>query len=365
MVIASLRFKRAIGSEEAKRIRKNETEDIVRRYGVISPNRITIHNYPVSHPITAFNASITYDEEEDVLKVYARIILGYYMYVSSIIEFEVPLHDLFNGYVNINSYVGRIIIYPSTKYDVWGTEDPRVYKVRGKLYMTYTGRSINYFSPIRVNRTVPVTAVYDEALRNWIKRFVFIPSANVFGRIISDKDAFLHEMGDGKLYFLHRPHLIDDTLRLVISKLDPRILSTNEMGIKEIEVVDAVEVLDVMPFEGKLGWATPLVNMGDKKLITLIHAIDKERLMYRVFAAQLSLSDDEVVLEAVTPRYIMEPTTPYELIGDRPLTIFPCGAVKISKDEVVISYGAADYMIGLGILSLNNLMAELDKGRIY
>jgi len=31
----------------------------------------------------------------------------------------------------------------------------------------------------------------------------------------------------------------------------------------------------------------------------------------------------------------------------------------------VISYGAADYMIGLGILSLNNLMAELDKGRIY
>jgi len=365
MVIASLRFKRAIGSEEAKRIRRNETEDIVRRYGVISPNRITIHNYPVSHPITAFNASVTYDEEEDVLKLYARIILGYYMYVSSIIEFEVPLHDLFNGYVNINSYVGRIIIYPSTKYDVWGTEDPRVYKVRGKLYMTYTGRSINYFSPIRVNRTVPVTAVYDETLRNWIKRFAFIPSANVFGRIISDKDAFLHEMGDGRLYFLHRPHLIDDTLRLVVSKLDPKILSTDEMRIKEVEVVDAVEVLDVMPFEGKLGWATPLVNMGDKKLITLIHATDKERLAYRVFAAQLSLSDDEVVLEAVTPRYIMEPTTPYELIGDRPLTIFPCGAVKISKDEVVISYGAADYMIGLGILSLNNLMAELDKGRIY
>ena len=47
-MIASLRFKRAIGSEEAKRIRRNETEDIVRRYGVISPNRITIHNYPVS-----------------------------------------------------------------------------------------------------------------------------------------------------------------------------------------------------------------------------------------------------------------------------------------------------------------------------
>jgi len=364
-VIASLRFKRAIGFDEAKGIRRNETEDIVRRYGVISPNRITIHNYPVSHPITAFNASVIYDEEEDVLKIYARMILGYYMYVSSIIEIEVPLHDLFNGYVNMNSYVGRIVVYPSTKYDIWGTEDPRVYKIRGKLYMTYAGRSINYFSPIRVNRTVPVTAVYDEDLRNWIKRFVFIPSANIFGRIITDKDAFLHEMGAGKLYFLHRPHLIDDTTRLMMSKLDPKILSMSEMKIEEVEVADAVEVLDPMPFEGKLGWATPLINIGDRGLIALIHATDREQLAYRVFAAQLSLSDDEVVLEAVTPRYIMEPTRPYELIGDRPLTIFPCGAAKISKDEVVISYGAADYMIGLGILSLNSLMAELDKGRIY
>ena len=364
-MISSLRFKRAAGFEEAKKIRKNETEDLVGRFGVISPNRITIHNYPVSHPITSFNASVVYEEEDETLKLYARMILGYYMYVSSIIEVEVPLHDLFNGYVNMNSYVGRIVIYPSTKYDIWGTEDPRVYKVRGKLYMTYTGRSINYFSPIRVNRTVPVTAVYDEDLKNWIKRFVLIPSAKVFGRIITDKDAFLHEMGDGKLYFLHRPHLIDDTTRLMISKLDPKILSMGGMKVEEVEIDNAVEVLDLMPFEGKLGWAAPLVNIGDKKLITLIHATDKEQLAYRVFAAQLSLSDHEVVLEAVTPRYIMEPTTPYELIGDRPLTIFPCGAVKISKDEIVISYGAADYMIGLGILSLNNLMAELDKGRIY
>ena len=66
-MISSLRFKRAAGFEEAKKIRKNETEDIVGRFGVISPNRITIHNYPVSHPITSFNASVVYEEKDETL----------------------------------------------------------------------------------------------------------------------------------------------------------------------------------------------------------------------------------------------------------------------------------------------------------
>jgi len=45
--------------------------------------------------------------------------------------------------------------------------------------------------------------------------------------------------------------------------------------------------------------------------------------------------------------------------------VFPCGAVRIGDDSVVVTYGASDYMIGIGILSINELMAELDRGRIY
>ncbi len=61
----------------------------------------------------------------------------------------------------------------------------------------------------------------------------------------------------------------------------------------------------------------------------------------------------------------MEPRTIYERIGDRPYTIFPCGLWPVNKEEYLISYGAADYTCGIGLLRLNDLQAELDKGRIY
>ena len=366
MALSKAGFRKAIGSEEAERLRRNETDDIVCRFGVISPNRITMHNYPVTNPLTAFNASVSYDPEEESLAVYARIILGYYLYVSSIIEIDVPVNDLFNGYVNVNCYVGRMVLYPSLKYDIWGTEDPRVYRLHGKLFMTYTGRSINYFSPIRENRTCPITAVYDEELRSWVKRLIFTLSEKRFGKIVSNKDAFLHEMPDGRIFLMHRPHLITDTIHLMASKIDSKeLIIGGGMEMRRVEVDNGVEVLEKAPFEGKLGWSTPLINLDHDRLVTLVHAVDKDFVVYRVFALQLAFTEDDVVLEAVTPRYIMEPRTPYEVIGDRPLTIFPCGAARIGKDQIVITYGAADYMIGIGIISINNLLAELDRGRIY
>jgi len=361
----SIEFEKAAGCEEASKIRVPEAEDIVCRFGVVSPNRIAIHDYPLSHPLAAFNASVIYDPRDEVLELYARIILGYYLYVSSIIRMEVPLDDLFNRFVDINSYVGEVVIYPSTRYDIWGTEDPRVYTLDDKLYMTYTGRSINYFSSIRENRTLPVTAVYDEDLRSWVKRFVFTLSEKTFSKIISNKDAFLHKAQNGDIFFFHRPHLVTDTIYLMISKIDEKKLINHGVELRELEIDGGVEALKKASFEGKLGWATPIANRHKNKLLTLIHAVDKDFVVYRVFAAEFSFSKNEVALEAVTPKYIMEPSRPYEKIGDRPLTIFPCGAARVGKDEIVITYGASDSMIGIGILSLNALLGELDKGRIY
>jgi len=362
---SSTAFKKALGCEEASKLRTPEVNDIVYRFGVISPNRIAIHDYPLSHPLAAFNGSVLYDSKNETLDLYARIILGYYLYVSSIIRVQVPLDDLFSRFIDINSYVGEVVIYPSMKYDIWGAEDPRVYKVNGTPYMTYTGRSINYYSPVRENRTLVVAAVYDDVLRSWVKRFVFMPSEKLFGGIISNKDAFLHKTSEGRIYLLHRPHLLDDTFHLIASELDSKSLINHGTKPKEITIESGVEVLESAPFEMKLGWATPIVNNRENKLIALVHAIDKDSVVYRVFAVELAFEKDGVIVEAVTPKYIMEPKKPYEILGDRPLTIFPCGAARVGKDEVVVTYGAADSMIGFGIISLNTLMSELDKGRIY
>jgi len=60
----------------------------------------------------------------------------------------------------------------------------------------------------------------------------------------------------------------------------------------------------------------------------------------------------------------MEPKTPYELYGDRPLTIFPSGS-QVVDGKLIVSYGAADYMIGFGVIELSDLFTALDKGRLY
>ncbi len=356
-------FAEADGSREAAEIRGDSVEDMVTRHGVITPDRLILHNYPISNPTTIFNPSIIYDPGEELLTIYARIIFGYYMYVSSIVEFNIPLEDLSTGAINTHKYTGSIVVYPSNRYDVWGTEDPRVYRFNDALAMTYVGRTINYFNPaIRRNRTIPITAYYDESLRRWSKRFVFILSDEL-GGVISNKDAFMHESSDGSQYLLHRPHMSDESYHLLISRLDDKV-RVRVGGLEEIIRKDCVEVLKPAKFEGKLGWSAPLMKRKDR-LIVLIHATDREDITYRVFAAEITIKRDEIAVEAVTPRYIMEPRTPYEIMGERPMVVFPCGATPIRDDLYAVAYGAADNMVGVGTLSLSKLISELDKGRIY
>jgi predicted GH43/DUF377 family glycosyl hydrolase len=77
----------------------------------------------------------------------------------------------------------------------------------------------------------------------------------------------------------------------------------------------------------------------------------------------LRIEGDAVSVDAVTPTYIMEPRLEYEIVGDRPFVAFPCGAVRVD-DDIIITYGAADLYMGIGVLRLDELMTELDRGVI-
>jgi len=358
----STRFPLVEGAVEATAKRVPEVSDIVVRSGVLSPNRVVLRNYPISNPIAVFNPAVSTDGE--YLKVYARIILGYYMYVSNIVEIAVPLEDVLKGYVNMNTYSGDIVVYPSTKYDIWGTEDPRVTVIDGEKYMVYTGRSINYFNPVfRKNRTLPVAAVYDKKRRVWVKKYVFTPLEEVFGEVVSDKDAFLYKAGD-TAYLFHRPHLSDESYHLVVSRVE---LKGGGSGLTEITIDNAYTVLAVPDFESKIGWGTPPVPLNESgdRVVVFLHGVDMDEVVYRVFAAELRLRGEEIVVEAVTPRYIMEPRAPYEIVGDRPVVVFPCGAIRLDKEHILVTYGAADFVAAFGAVDMNALLAELDRGRVY
>ncbi len=356
-------FDRAVGASEAASIRRMETRDIVERLGVLSPNRLFLNNYPIRNPIAAFNASVAVNGEEAA--VFARIVVGYYMYVSAIVRVSIPLEDILSKSVTANYYAANLVVTPSTRYDIWGAEDPRVYSIDGTLYMTYTGRTVNYFDPVvRRERTLPITAVArNGSATEWAKKFVHVLPRMLRDRLVSDKDAFMVKAA-GSTWLFHRPHMADDVFYMTISRVE--LPASPGKGIVEVEARDTLWVLPNAAFEEKVGWAAPPIRVGQDRFIVLAHGVDREIHAYRLFALEVSFSRNEgPVVEAVTPYYIMEPKLSCEVFGDRPYTIFPCGAWPLDGDRVLLTYGAADYMVGFGLLDLNELRSHLDRGRIF
>jgi len=250
--------------------RRFETRDIVKRLGAIPPVRVHIKNHPIDRPVTVFNAAAIL--RNDTLYVYARVILGYYMYVSAIALIRIPIHDLFNGAINTSHYPAEIVVYPSTKYDIWGTEDPRIVEINGKWYLIYTGRTVNYFNPVvRRERTLPVIAVSsNNDGRLWDKVGAIVLPKLLRSHLVSDKDAFIFKAGNGDYLVFHRPHLDDDTHYALVSKVS----GLPEKGFEEIEVKDSVAVIETAPFEVKIGWGSPPIEVSPNKYLLLLHGVD-------------------------------------------------------------------------------------------
>jgi len=332
--------------------RENRTVDIVKRLCVITASRVHLKRYPVDNPVTTFNPSIILENHD--LIIYGRIVLGYFTYASAVAEIYVPLKDVYTNTYS-GHYTAEITVYPDNKFDMWGVEDPRVYDLEGKRLMTYCGRTVNYFNPtVRTERTLPVTAVLENG--KWRKLCVFRMPEELRGFVISDKDAFIMKTKDGYKLF-HRLHMRDERFYLVISDIPKNVLNLEEFT--EINVDNTSLALETAEFEEKLGWATPPVKIG-KEYLVLLHGVDSEMKCYRVFAALLN---NKAEIVAITPHYIMEPKEKYEVYGDRPFTVFPCG-IQLVDDKLLISYGAADSAIALGEIDLTELLSVLDSNRI-
>ncbi|AAC07180.1 glycosidase [Aquifex aeolicus] len=330
--------------------RRFETKDLVKRLKVITGHDIHIQNYPVETPRVAFNPSIHVFENR--LRIYARVVMGYYTYTSAIAEFDIDLEELYNP--ERKTYEANLTVLPNIKYDLWGVEDPRVYEIDGKLFMTYTGRTVNYFrTDIRTERTLPVTARYENG--QWKKIAVFRMPEDIRSFVVSDKNAFL--VKTDKLMLYHRLHMLNEKFYLAVCNVPEEVLYTNEF--KEIEIGENITIMEEAPFETKIGWATPPVKVGEENLV-LIHGVDKELTAYRVFAV---LMNKEGYFTAVTPFYILEPKKIYEVYGDRPFVVFPCGIQRL-ENKLLISYGGADTVVVIGEIDLEELMNILYENRI-
>lgn len=337
-------------AEKVNEKRKFETKDLVTRLAVITSQRVRVENYPENTPKSVFNPSLKITEGG--LKIFARIAVGYYTYTSGMIEFDLPFEDLSLDCDRI--YTGSLSVIPDNRFDFWGVEDPRYYSLDGDEFLTYSGRTVNYFqSHIRIERTLPVTAVRKKG--KWKKIAVFRMPEEMRSFVVSDKNAFLVK-GDALMLF-HRLHMLNEKFYLNICKIPVEILTTR--GLREVIIGDNITVLEPLEFESKIGWGTPPIRINDEYLV-LLHGVDKELSVYRVFAAFI---DMQGYFSAVTPYYIMGPKEIYEIYGDRPYVVFPCGA-QIWQNKLYISYGGADSVIGIAQIDLNQLVELLEANRV-
>jgi predicted GH43/DUF377 family glycosyl hydrolase len=324
--------------------RENKTIDIVKRIGVITADRVHITNHAAYNPVTIFNPTILI--ENDDLKIYARIVLGYFTYTSAVLELELPITEL--NYLSEGHYSGRIVIQPDNKYDIWGVEDPRACTIRDKTVITYSGRTAKYFKP-GLERVLPTVAIREDG--GWKKVRVFTFEGE---KVESDKDAFLVDVNGLTLF--HRIHTQSDEYHCITNDVPADVLNGKELV--ENALSNARIALKAASFEDKIGWGTPPVKIG-KEYLLLLHGVDNNQ-WYKAFAV---LMDKNKKITAVTRCYIMEPRESCEVYGDRPFTVFPCGLCKVD-DKLLVSYGAADLASGIGEIDLSRLMSLLDKNRV-
>ncbi len=345
--------------------RENITNDIVKRVCVITARNIHLKNHPVENPVVAFNPGLYYNEKENTITLYARIVLGYFTYTSAIVETKIDVSDLFttSSVFSLN-VIGDIKVIPDILYDIWGTEDPRIVNIGGKKYMVYCGRTVWYFDKEKKDeRALPVVARENEESGEWKKLAVFRMPGTWRKKVISDKDAFLVESEKtGEWYLFHRAHVKGNKFYCAYSTLkkdEVELLKEEEVeenkAMKEIMIKRSSVPIINEKFEDKIGWGAPPLKINGKNIF-IMHAVDKKSKAYRIFAA---LFDERFSLEALTRTYIMEPREIYEIYGDRPYVVFPTGACCIDN-KIVLAYGCGDSAIGIGVMDVDDLLFLLE-----
>ena len=240
-------------------------------------------------------------------------------------------------------YVARKIFEKRAAPDLWcGCEDARLTRIEDTIYMTYTA-----FNGRIARVAMSTISVFDFIDKKWNWSEPVVISSPSF----DDKNAcFLPEKIDGKFVIFHRPenyiglNFVEDLNTLQEKWLDRSFALIRPRGDKW----DNKKIgISAPPMKLKEGW------------LLLYHGVSDPGHIYKVGAILLDLKDPTKVL-ARTDAPLIEPEMDYELFGDVPNVVFPCGAVMI-KDEVYLYYGGADTAVGVARMKVKDILSQLTK----
>ncbi|WP_367178997.1 pesticidal protein Cry7Aa [Flavobacterium sp.] len=272
------------------------------------------------------------------------------------------------------------LLIPLTDDASKGIEDPRIVKIDGIYYITYTAyNGINALGALvtstdlktfeRQGIIVP-KYTFDEFKRlaecnNLVNvkyfRHVrhFEPNEQIY---LWDKDVvFFPRRIDGKLAFLHRIRpgiqlvMVNDLKELTKDYWDHYFLHFNEHII--------LDPVGVNHESGYIGAGAPPIETEFGWLIIYHGVYDtSEGYIYSAAAALLDINNPtKVIARLINPLFI--PEFDYELNGVVNNVVFPTGTA-LFDDELYIYYGAADKCIACASVSLKELLKELLLNKI-
>lgn len=223
--------------------------------------------------------------------------------------------------------------------DNYGCEDPRLVQIGDSIYMTYTA-----YDGVTARVAVSSIKTEDFLNRKWdswkIPNVISPPN-------VANKDAILFpEKINGKYMIIHR--------------VDGGICADflDSLDFSKERITRCIEILNPQPgmWDGvKIGVAGPPLKTKDGWLL-LYHGISKNKT-YRVGAVLLDLKNPTIVI-ARTAAPIFEPEENYEMNGLVPKVVFPCSLV-VRDERAYIYYGAADSVIGVATINLDDLLNKL------
>ena len=223
-----------------------------------------------------------------------------------------------------------------TQEECWGIEDPRITKCDDDYYIVYTGFSSGG----------PLVCLASTRDFRTFTRVGVLSSPE-------DKDAALFPRRfDGQWKLLHRPVPRAEGMGAHIW------LSTSP----DLEHWGNPQLL----FEARKGgwWDSNKIGLGPPPMETAkgwlicYHGVKTTAAgnLYRLGLALLDLADPTKVI-ARSNEWVFGPSAPYEVTGDVPGVVFPCGWLLMPDgDTVRMYYGAADTTIAVAEASLADLL---------
>jgi predicted GH43/DUF377 family glycosyl hydrolase len=222
----------------------------------------------------------------------------------------------------------------------YGCEDPRLTVVQDMVYMAYTAYKGGNQAQVALT-SISIADLLSKTW-NWETPQIISPpgmfdkNSCLFPQKIKGKFAFFHRM-DHYIWLDYKETLDFSKQQWIEGKIVMR---------PRHDLWDSLKIgIAAPPILSNYGW------------VLLYHGLSRQDGKYRVGAALLEYENPDNVLARLSYP-LMEPEKEYETKGERPGTVFPCGAVVLN-DILFVYYGGADTYVGAATIPFEELVESL------